>query len=765
MDTDYSAIFDTYHLAYDGQVIVSGIDDSITILRDQMAIPHIMAQTVNDAFFGQGFVHAQDRLWQMESDRLRAYGTLSAVLGKHTLNQDVFWRRLGLERNAKDDFQRCSLPVQQMFQSYARGVNAYLSSNKLSPELVLLNHRPAPWNPWDAIAVFKSRHLSMGRWEHKLWRLQLAQKFGVEAMATLHPVSSHFHALSQNNRSLLDDLSAMIQGMPQSMAALSDRDEGGSNNWVISGRHTVSGKPLLAGDPHRAIEIPNVYYQNHLISAEINVIGFSFPGTPGFPHFGHNEYVAWSITHTAADTQDVFVEEFDKRRVHVRQGTTWAPIENRTEIIQVRNQEPVSIQSMATSNGPIITWNENYGLALKLAALQQPNRTWESLYHMLYAKTAEQLDQSMRDWVDPVNNLLYADIHGHIGYRMRGKLPVRALANAWLPVASKDLEHAWSGFVPFEAMPHITDPPAGCIVTANNQVYEDTFPYYVTLDFAADHRAARIREVILRHPKWDVDDMRHIHGDIHSKSAEKFLHTLAMAEPNTSDGRRWQEILGTWDGDLSLDTVYPTIYNTVRKILVKKIMTACTNEAWFQQTRTWPAVMWQFSRLTSHLVNILADKTHPITLLLGKRCGEPWGYALDEVAQQYNPRSQPGPLWQEVHQIRSLHPLSKQIAFPKEANVSDHPMGGDGDTIQAASYSLLDFTVKGTSVARYAFDLGDWNRSGWITPFGTSGIPVHTHYTDQFPQWYQHHLYPMHFTVDQVIRHAKYSMTLSFTVD
>lgn len=760
MENYFTKVFEQYGVDYNQRLVLTGIDDDVRIFRDQIGIPHIMANTISDSFFAQGFVHTQDRLWQMEFDRLRAYGKTAEVLGIQNRDQDIFWRRLGLEHNAREDFDHCSSTVRQMFLSYAHGVNAYLSKNRLPPECILLNHSPLRWNPWDSIAVFKSRHLTMGRWEHKMWRLHILQKFGVQALTTLYPLASHFKTLDPNLDRDLEHLDHTLQTLPL-QSGLSDSEEGGSNNWVLSGARTSSGKPLLAGDPHRAIELPNVYYQNHIICPAFNVIGFSFPGTPGIPHFGHNEWVAWSITHAAADTQDVFIEELNMDNSLYRRGYEWKKTRVRNEVIHVKNASSTIIQAIDTDNGPIIDFVNNHGFAVKLASLQHPNRTWETLFSMLFAHNIDELDTSMQDWVDPVNNLLYADIHGHIGYRMRGKLPLRSLDNAWVPVPAKDDKYAWRDFVPFESMPHITDPPEGFIVTANNQVYGDSFPYYVSLDFASNHRAARLEELILSQAQWNITDMVHIHSDIHSKSAEKFLAILPTARPKTPEGMKLQNLLISWDGVLTSESFLPTIYNTMRKLLVAKVMIGVTNEEFFNTSRTIPALMWQFSRLTSHLMNLLTDVDQPITKTLYKLCSDPLGYALDEVAMRQTLNADPLSLWRNVHILYPNHHLSK--FFPEIAsvtNLSPIAMTGDGDTIQAASYSLSGFDVKGSSVARYAFDLSDWDMSGWITPFGTSGVALHPHYADQFSLWSHHRLYPMHFGKENVVNHARYCTTL-----
>ncbi len=372
-----------------GTITLSGLERPVEVYRDRFGIPHIRAGSVHDAFFAQGFVHAQDRLWFMDYDRRRAYGRTAEFLGAASLEMDILMRRLQLGVSAQADYA--------------------------------------------ALA---------------------------EAVAGLGELES------------------------------------GSNNWVIHGSRTATGLPLLAGDPHRGLEVPNVYYQNHLACPEFDVIGYSFAGVPAFPHFGHNAQVAWCITHAGADYQDLFIERFAPGAPsrYEWQGE-WHVASQKLETIAVRGAASVEIAVTSTHHGSIVAGNpaDGYALALRYTATAKPNATFDCLLPMLLVKSVDELDAAMQHWVDPCNNFLMADVHGNVGYLLRGELPVRSLANAWLPVPGWTGEHEWLGQVPFEELPRLHNPTTGLIITANNRIVGDDYPHYVSLDWAAPYRAQRLR--------------------------------------------------------------------------------------------------------------------------------------------------------------------------------------------------------------------------------------------------------------------------------
>ena len=742
MPIDVQDIFARAKPSYDGHYRLSGLESQVDIYRDASAAPHIWARSAKDGFFAQGWVHAQDRFWQMEADRLKAYGRWAEVVGPQGLDQDIFWRRLRLKFNAKNDFSAAHSDAKMMLTAYAAGVNAFLHTNPCIPECELLAHRPEPWDPWDSIAVFKSRHINMNRWEHKIWRMNIARQFGPTALELLFPPTPQYRFLVESDPPPFN-MDALF-----TPTFLTEEDEGGSNNWVVSGSRTESGFPILAGDPHRAVDVPNVYYQNHMVCDLFDVAGFSFAGVPGFPHFAHNARVAWSITHAAADTQDIYLEVLSPDHRSYRRRGDWVPVDREEDTIRVRGGDTVSVELLVAGEGPIIQIEGTRALALKAVALQEPNKTWDALWDMLGARNIDDLDTAMENWVEPVNNLLYADQDGNIGYRMRGKLPIRPLANAWVPVDAESGRFSWRGFVPFHQMARIINPPDGFLVTANNQVVDDRYPHYVALDFAAPHRRNRIAELITARSRWTSDAMRSIHADIRSLSALNLVSYMLEAIPETQAGRALQQRLAGWDGSLSPESPLPTLYSWIRRHVVEMFMASATSLEFLRQSAGTPPLTWQAGRLNGHLSLLLQDSTSPVARAITRQ--NLWARALDAAGREF-PDPEAIPLWQSVHILRPTHPLASTI--PEAAallNPRPISIGGDGDTVQAASFGGSGFQITGTSVARYVFDLAEWDRSGWIVPLGVSGVGGSAHYEDQKTSWAHHELQPMHFSASAV---------------
>ncbi len=384
-----------------GTLQTDGLDGPIDIYRDAYGIPHIQAQSVHDAFVGR--FTAQDRLWHMDADRHRAYGRWAERVGNAGVGADIMMRKLRVGTTAKTDYEASSPAVRAMLDAYTMGVNAFISTTRSLPvEYRLVGATPTSWQPWDAFAVFKMRHILMGIFEGKLWRAELVNTLGPEKAAELMNGYPPGHLVivppgDAYDGPLLNALEAFQTGL-EAIDWLRESPESGSNNWALSGHRTASGKPLLAGDPHRGLDTPNVYYQNHVACPDFDVIGLSFPGVPGFPHFGHNASVAWCVTHAQADYQDLYVERFhpDDPTQYEFQGQ-WQSAEVQRETIHVKNGEPVTFDLMVTHHGPIISGDPAQGkaLAFRYTATAAPFGGFESILNMLTAADADALDESI----------------------------------------------------------------------------------------------------------------------------------------------------------------------------------------------------------------------------------------------------------------------------------------------------------------------------------------------------------------------------------
>ena len=746
-----------------------GLENPLELYRDRYGIPHVKAQSAHDAFFGQGFVTAQDRLWQMDYDRRRAYGRWAEYSGRGGVDQDLMMRRFQIGPTVEADYKAVNADTRAMLDAYTDGVNAFIDSTEALPiEYRLVGGRPETWRPWDCLAIFKVRHILMGRLEQKMWRARLLNGIGPERAAKLlkgYPTGQLLVVPPgvDYDGPMLDGLDELTRGL-EAVSWLK-HDDAGSNNWVLDGGRTASGLPLMAGDPHRGLETPNVYYQNHIACLEFDIVGLSFPGCPGFPHFGHSASVAWCVTHAGADYQDLYVERVDaqKPRLYEFEGE-WREAEVHHETVQVRGDKPVELDVTVTHHGPVVAGDpaEGYGIAFKYTATAEVNRGSEAILKMMKATTVDQMDEAMRPWVDPCNNFLFADVDGSIAYLNRGVVPIRSMDNAWLPVPGWSGKHEWQGAIPFEELARIRNPDTGYIVTANNRIVGHDYPYYISLDYAPEYRARRVLDRIEGLTGATVEDMRAVHGERVSIPARTYLGILSEVEAADDLCARALEKLRGWDATMDPDAVAPTIYSAFRYRLHRAIAAHLLDPILSdgvgikvdgQCVEDQLRLLW--SLLEGHARERDTSMLPP---------GEDWGslsakafaegmadlkQALGDDVDSWR--------WGRVHHTRPRHTLSS--VFPELVGFLDPPqveMGGDGETPQAAGYCTEEpFVVAGMSVSRYVFDLGDWSNSAWVSPLGASGHPGSRHYTDQVEVWGDLRLVPMLYDWQRIVAESE----------
>ncbi|HMO54149.1 MAG TPA: penicillin acylase family protein, partial [Tepidiformaceae bacterium] len=532
-----------------------GLDRPVSIRRDAYGIAHVEAGSAHDAWFGQGFVAAQDRLWQMEYDRRRAVGRWSEAAGPAALAADRMARRLGIEAAAKADLAVMAQEIRAMFEAYAAGVNAWLASNPALPqEYELTGIAPEPWEPWQSLAVFKIRHVLMGEWQWKMAVGGLLARVGMETFRTLDFLPAKGTATillpgGLRERDLYDLGNAEIAACADQLGFLSEID-GGSNSWVVSGSRTTTGKPVICNDSHRALDVPNAYWQVHLECPECNVAGATFAGFPGIPHFGWNGSVAWNITHTQADYQDLYVERFEGGNVLTANGPI--PAERRDETNQGRRGEPLTITFWRAAQGPVVHGAPASGRAISLryTALDGPRKPFDGLLKTVASRTVDELFDAQRTWVDPVNNLVAADTAGNIGYMVRGELPIRSsTTNRIVPAPGWTGENEWIGIVPFEDLPRSVNPAEGYYATANNRVVDGNEPY-ISEYFASPARANRLNELLYQTGELSPETIASWQGDVTSVPARVTGSVIAASGPFSGNAERARSMLANFDGDL-----------------------------------------------------------------------------------------------------------------------------------------------------------------------------------------------------------------------
>ncbi len=736
-------------------ISVAGLVGEVRILRDDFGIPHIEASCEADAWFGMGFAAASDRLFQMDYDRRRACGRLAEVLGQSAVSADVLARRLGLERASRNDVKAMSPKTRASFESYAAGVNAAIGQMGTSVEEELSGVEVEPWESWHSVAAFKVRHVLMGLWQHKLARAILLTKVGPSVFSQLDdypPLGSALTVPPDGSlETLLDIGSKDLEGASRHLGFLSEV-EGGSNVWAVSGSRTVHGAAVLCNDSHRALDVPNVYWQAHLSCPSFSAIGATFPGLPGFPHFGHNGSVAWAITHAGADTQDLYVETFDAEDPELyRKGSGWSRAARRIEWIDVRGEPPREIEVWSTHHGPIVHGDPRKGTALSLrwTGFEDAVGSFEVLRPMLGANNVEELLESQRGWVDPVNNLVAADTGGSIAYLTRGLLPIRpASAHRRLPSLGWIEENDWSGYVGFEEMPKTIDPPAGFVMSANNIIADAERPY-ISASFADPFRAERIRGILVGSSSFETDVLAGLQKDVFSWPALAWVRYFEALEPLKSEQAELaRSFLAAWDGELGKDSGPALLYGCFRRALAEALYRPIVGSEvwdWLISGSLAPTTVLVRRWLANDIWDLLGgprprgfsnqqrdERTNTVRACVPQALQGAWITAC-QMGGDDSSRWR----WGDHHYVWAIHPLAK-LAGEERLNMPKVKMGGDSDTIQAASYGWqvgMPFTVSGLSVYRQVIDLGDPQEATWVIPGGSSGDFRSPHFSDQLIEW------------------------------
>ena len=785
-----------------GTLQLEGLQGKVEVYRDEFGIPHVRAGNERDAFFAQGFVTAQDRLWHMEYDRLRGSGRWAEAVGDGALEQDKLMRRFRLTASAQADYAAMDDHTRMVFDAYAAGVNAFIDGpDPLPAEYAIAGIQPEPWQPWHSLVVYKARHILMGVFESKVWRARMVQALGPEKAGKLFPGYEPGHLLIlPPGATAPGPLDVGLKELAEGAAALNHLSEmdGGSNSWAVSGESTATGKPLVAGDSHRALDTPNAYYQNRIACPEFDVIGLSFPGVPAFPHFGHNPWVCWCVTHTAADYQDLYIEQ-------LRDGDTsqylyrgeWRDAQVYDETVRSNSGREESVRVVVTNHGPIIsggpphnplslegegqgegeTGQEWTGMSLKYTATTPPSipphdggdvgGVWPAiLWKMLRARNADELVESQRGWVDPCNNFVFADVDGNYGYFCRGRIPIRSRVNGWLPVPGWSGEHEWQGDIPFEELPKSINPPEGYIATANNRPVGDDYPHYIAVDFTPEFRVKGVTQGLKSLTKPAAPDMARVHAQRVSQPAQAYLAMLPRVEPQDALSAIARERLLAWDGAMDARRAEPAIYSAMRDALLKELFERnlppdLADAAWHPADRGLGSFG---NRLKARMVEMLRDDDR--SLLAD---GDTWPAAISRALTRgvVTLFAQLGDdpdawVWDRVHRAVPKHTLS--AAHPELNGLLDPPAiphSGDGDTPLQGGYSPATFaTVTSLSVARYAYDTANWDDSLWVVPLGSSGHPGSPHYYDQSETWRKVEMVPMRWDWPAIIANSETSQTL-----
>lgn len=756
-----------------GKVQVTSLKTDVTINRDKWGVPYIVAGNMADVAFAQGYATAQDRLWQMDLLRRAARGELSAVLGAGekdaTLEVDRLHRSLGLRRAAERDFPGLSEDLKQMLTAYSEGVNAYITAHqdRLPFEFKMLRYKPEPWQAVDSLAIGKLMALSLtGTWKFDLMRAELKEKLDEKVYKMLFDDSSDF---SQP----IFDLPAKIEEKPQEnlekpkkiqaqtaknsypkieteiFAATKRTDNAlsdlvlssneamiGSNNWVISGKLTDTGKPLLANDPHQGLSLPAIWYQINLRATDGSyyAAGVSVIGAPGVV-IGHNDHIAWGATNVMADVQDVYIEEFDPTNpTRYRIGEEWKEAEIIKEQIQVRESlassktKTIEHEIVITRHGPIVASSKGQKIALCWTGRDAPSE-FPVTYKLNQAKNWQEFCDALRGGAMPIINYVYADKEGNIGYYAAGRIPIRANGKGDLPFDGRTNEGEWTGYIPFEEMPHLYNPENGYIATANQRLVGEKYPYRMTSDWAPPYRAHRIYKLLAEKKQFTFADMHKLHGDVYAIPTKFFADQVVKRAAEHKNDPIWQQMekdLNNWDGNLAINSRSAAIAVTMRNAFTEDFFTS-----WLGDLR--PTYNWYLrSSVIDHVIanwsaDFLPTKYKDFDTMLIEAYKSATKNLTEKLGSDSTKWTYGG-----INKFSFNHPLAKISVLKTIFNSSDVIVGGSAHTINCNDTNAD--RIWGPSM-RMVISLDDWDLTTLAVTPGASGQLGSPHYLDQIDDW------------------------------
>lgn len=747
----------------DGSLTVSGIQAPVEIRRDAHGISHIEASSEADAYFGLGFVHAQDRLWQMDVGRRAGAGRLSEIFGERTLSADRYLRTLGFNRVAERNLNHFSDRGGRLLEAYAAGVNAALRqrSGPLPPEYVVFRTEPLDWRPVDSILNVKMMALQLGgNANAELLRRQLNQVLSPAQLAAMWPDVKLGSAASEIDAQLIKRTAAAF--------ASHDVGTGGSNNWAIAGHRSASGSPVVANDPHLPHSAPGAWYLVHLTAPGLNVAGATLPGIPVII-VGRNEHAAWGVTNTETDVQDVFVERVDPddpSRYLTPDGPV--PFEIRTEVIEVKDGDPVTIEVRETRHGPVMSdVSDRYHgavsngevMALAWTALDEDDASLEAGFAMARARTWDDLRSALRDFQSPQQNFVGADTEGTIGFIAAGRVPIRKSGQGWLPAAGWTGNGDWVDRIPFDQLPQSINPPSGVIITANQDVTPPGYPHFISHDWAPSYRADRIAALLETRDRWAGDQFTDVQTDDVSLFARQFLPVMLPALTGISNGRAAAR-LADWDGIMARDAAEPLIfqawYRAVTQRLYADELGPLFDRAWGRR----PAFIYHV--LTADPTwcdDITTDETESCEDQLRDAYHEALEWLMVTYGKSINNWQ-----WGEAHGARNSHKAFTNIPVLGYLFDIDLPHGGGPYTVMQANTQISNHAdpfgeIHGASL-RVIFDLAEPDRNLVMITTGQSGNRFSQWYDDLSTPWANGNYIELPLSADGVARVSKHILRL-----
>jgi penicillin amidase len=787
-----------------GTVRLPGLDGKVEVIRDQTGIPHIYATTTHDLFMAQGYVHAQDRFFQMDFFRASATGTLSALFGSGQFPNDAFIRTVGWGRTAQAEYNQLDAETKAVLDAYAAGVNAYLDERQgpwLSLEYTVVallspNYQPAAWEGYHSLAWAKVMAYDLGgNMRTEIERAILLKSLTSEELAEISPAYPEEMPVTVPNfnlergqvpSSLLAERSAELdaalaaaqQNLNQLGALLGAYQEGlGSNNWVIGGSRTATGMPILADDMHLGEQMPSIWYEVDLQCQPVGpacpyqITGYSFAGVPGVI-VGHNARIAWGFTNVGPDVQDLYIEKINPANPNQYEYMgEWVDMKIIEETLSASDGTEEALTIRYTRHGPIITdvfgglrdfenltssdLPSAYAIALSWTALEELEVV-DAILGINQARNWDEFRQAAQFFAAPSQNMVYADIDGNIGYQTPGNIPIRADGHdGLLPVPGWTGEYEWQGFIPFDELPYLYNPPADFIATANNAVVDDRYPYSISQFWSYGHRAQRIVEMIEQAPGLITPEyVAEIHGDNKDLNAAALVPVLITVDMD-EELQPYVALLSTWDYQNHMDSAPAALFNAFWKHLLNMTFNDQLPE------RYWPGGGSRWFVVVRNLLDEPESNWWDDASTPGQRetrdeiFAQAFSAAVNELEETLGKDTNTW-RWGDLHTTTFHNPSLGQsgIAIIEAIfNRGPYPTSGGSDMVNAASWSATsgDYTVSSGVSERLIVDLSNFDNSRSVITTGASGHVGHPHYDDQIDPWrliQYHNLYWIRSTIE-----------------
>ncbi|MGB6194475.1 MAG: penicillin acylase family protein [Terracidiphilus sp.] len=762
----------------DGEAHLAGLSAPVTVRRDVHGVPHIDAATQDDLLVAQGYVTAQDRLWQMDAYRRNANGELAEIMGPSLVKHDRAQRVLQFRKTAERLYGQMAPADRARLDEYARGVNLFIDQHRdaLPPEFRLLHYAPKPWSGVDSLSVGMMMIETLdSRWDEKLGRERVARTLNNRRLeADLYPMGSWRDRPPTGEKIDLrepqpappprsddddDDDRTQTKMMPQEdlralRSTLGDaRCTGctpGSNNWVIAGQHTASGKPLLSNDMHLSLTAPNIWYMADLRAPGYHAAGVTLVGMP-LVIAGHNEHVAWGFTALYADVQDLYVETLDGKGNYRATDGSWKPLAVDHEVIYVRGGKDVTVDVELTGHGPLLNplfTREKRAIALKWSLYDD---AFDSipLYEMNTAANWTEFSAALEKWCWPTQNVVYADDQGHVAYQAVGRIPIRTDGLTGVPVSAGT--HEWQGYIPFADLPSAVDPPSGFLATANSRVTTEKTKYPLSLEWAEPYRAERIYKLLEGRDGLKRQEMLSVQTDIYSEVDQELAHRFAYAIDHAAgmDSRMHQaaDLMRSWDGRLTTDSAAASLVTKTRAVLRPMILAPKLGDA--TGSYEWAESDFALEEIVMH----------------GEAAWLPPGYKswdaalADAVWRAMTEGKAPADVsrwaYGNWHVVDIEHPLAEFLPLPgKVTGTGPQPLSGDTLTVKQVGRSF------GPS-QRFTMDWSDVDGSTENIVLGESGNPLSPYYRDQWSDYYAGRTFALPFSAAAVARATQHTLRLT----